>query len=134
MIYIFFCITFLLRHVILFLIKPRQIRPGKLGFWCDIVCQFGGGGGGYIRQACSPLIQLFFGFASDIDQTNINRDIRDGNWLSSLESCCMTLMSEGDDVVDGAQDQDCTSQSRRRERECTMFIYDARCKIAPGFR
>ena len=78
----FFCITFLLRHVILFLIKPRQIRPGKLGFWCDIVCQFGGGGGGYIRQACSPLIQLFFGFASDIDQTNINRDIRDGNWLS----------------------------------------------------
>ena len=35
-----------------------------------------------IRQACSPLIQLFFGFASDIDQTNINRDIRDGNWLS----------------------------------------------------
>ena len=34
------------------------------------------------RQACSPLIQLFFGFASDIDQTNINRDIRDGNWLS----------------------------------------------------
>ena len=36
------------------------------------------------RQACSPLIQLFFGFASDIDQTNVNRDIRDGNWLSSL--------------------------------------------------
>ena len=35
-----------------------------------------------LRQACSPLIQLFFGFASDIDQTNINRDIRDGNWLS----------------------------------------------------
>ena len=34
------------------------------------------------RQACLPLIQLFFGFASDIDQTNINRDIRDGNWLS----------------------------------------------------
>ena len=36
------------------------------------------------RQACSPLIQLFFGFASDIDQTNINRDIRDGNWLSNI--------------------------------------------------
>ena len=37
-----------------------------------------------IRQACSPLIQLFFGFASDIDQTNINLDNnRDGNWLSS---------------------------------------------------
>ena len=35
-----------------------------------------------IRQACSPLNQLFFGFASDIDQTNVNRDIRDGNWLS----------------------------------------------------
>ena len=35
-----------------------------------------------IRQACSPLIQLFFGFASDFDQTNINRDIRDGNWLA----------------------------------------------------
>ena len=35
------------------------------------------------RQACSPLIQLFFGFASDINQTNINRHIRDGNWLSS---------------------------------------------------
>ena len=34
------------------------------------------------RQACSPLIQLFFGFASDVDQTNINRDIRDGSWLS----------------------------------------------------
>ena len=30
------------------------------------------------RQACSPLIQLFFGFASDIDQTYTNRDIRDG--------------------------------------------------------
>ena len=28
------------------------------------------------RQACSPLIQLFFGFASDIGQTNIYRDIR----------------------------------------------------------
>ena len=38
------------------------------------------------RQACSPLIQLFFGFASDIDQTNINRDIRDGNWLSRIMS------------------------------------------------
>ena len=38
------------------------------------------------RQACSPLIQLFFGFASDIDQTNINRDIRDGNWLSNAQS------------------------------------------------
>ena len=38
----------------------------------------------FCRQACSPLIQLFFGFASDIDQTNINRDIRDGNWLSTL--------------------------------------------------
>ena len=37
------------------------------------------------RQACSPLIQSFFKFASDIDQTNINRDIRDGNWLSSSE-------------------------------------------------
>ena len=34
-------------------------------------------------QACSPLIQLFFGFVSDIDQTNISRDIRDGNWLST---------------------------------------------------
>ena len=38
----------------------------------------------FSRQACSPLIQLFFGFTSDIDQTNINRDIRDGNWLSTL--------------------------------------------------
>ena len=38
----------------------------------------------FSRQACSPLIQLFFGFASDIDQTNINRDIRDGNWLSRV--------------------------------------------------
>ena len=37
------------------------------------------------RQACSPLIQLFYGLASDIDQTNINRDIRDGNWLSTPE-------------------------------------------------
>ena len=36
------------------------------------------------RQTCSPLIQLFFGFASDIDQTSINRDIRDGNWLSRI--------------------------------------------------
>ena len=35
------------------------------------------------RQACSPLIQLFFRFASDIDHTNINIDIRDGNWLST---------------------------------------------------
>ena len=38
---------------------------------------------GLRRQACSPLIQLFFGFASDIDQTNTYRDIRDGNWLSN---------------------------------------------------
>ena len=36
------------------------------------------------RQACSPLIRLFFGFVSDIDQTNIIKDIRDGNWLSNL--------------------------------------------------
>ena len=35
------------------------------------------------RQACSPLIQLFFGFDSDFDKTNINRDIRYGNWLST---------------------------------------------------
>ena len=37
------------------------------------------------RQACSPLIQLFFGFASDIDQRNINTDIRDGNWLATTD-------------------------------------------------
>ena len=43
------------------------------------------------RQACSPLIQLFFGFASDIDQTNIDRDIRDGNWLSSLNTLVISL-------------------------------------------
>ena len=36
-----------------------------------------------LRQACSPLIQFFLGFASDINQTNINRDMRDGDWLSS---------------------------------------------------
>ena len=36
-----------------------------------------------LRQACSPLIQFFLGFASDINQTNINRDIGDGNWLST---------------------------------------------------
>ena len=37
------------------------------------------------RQTYSPLslIQLFSGFASDINPTNIYRDIRDGNWLSS---------------------------------------------------
>ena len=50
----------------------------------------------------------------------------------------MTLRFKGDDVVemyvDGGQDQDCTSQSRRREREYTMYIYDTGCKIAPGFR
>ena len=38
----------------------------------------------WAKQACSPLIQLFFGFASDIDQTNTYRDNRDGNWLSNL--------------------------------------------------
>ena len=50
----------------------------------NVIIRYGGWGGlvGNTRQACSPLIQLFFGFASDIDQTNINRDIRDGNWLS----------------------------------------------------
>ena len=31
------------------------------------------------------LMQPYIGFASDIDQTNISRDIRDGNWLSRLE-------------------------------------------------
>ena len=41
------------------------------------------------RQACSPLLQLFYGFASDIDQTNINRDIRDGNWLSMQTLCVL---------------------------------------------
>ena len=41
------------------------------------------------RQACSPLIQLFFEFASDINQTNINRDMRDGNWLSSVLFLCL---------------------------------------------
>ena len=45
-----------------------------------------------IRQACSPLIQLFFGFASDIDQTNISRDIRDGNWLSSRDSMSLLCL------------------------------------------
>ena len=44
------------------------------------------------RQAWRPLIQLFFGFASDIDQTNIYRDIRDGNWLSNLV-CSLILSS-----------------------------------------
>ena len=38
----------------------------------------------FYRQACLPLIQMFFGFASDIDQTNTYRDIRDGNWLSKI--------------------------------------------------
>ena len=47
---------------------------------------------GLRRQACSPLIQLFFGFASDIDQTNINRDIRDGNWLSTVEPFFASLV------------------------------------------
>ena len=46
-----------------------------------------------VRQACSPLIQLFFGFASDIDQTNINRDIRDGNWLSMSAGQQISLTS-----------------------------------------
>ena len=61
----------------------------------------------YHRQACSPLIQLFFGFASDIDQTNINRDIRDGNWLSTLPRVMLmmttaltTIEEDGGGVVD----------------------------------
>ena len=53
---------------------------------------------GLRRQACSPLIQLFFGFASDIDQTNINRDIRDGNWLSSQGRGRSDYTHDGDDV------------------------------------
>ena len=54
------------------------------------------------RQACSPLIQLFFGFASDIDQIkNINRDIRDGNWLSSDDDC-----AGGTDDGDGGSPAD----------------------------
>ena len=51
----------------------------------------------YIRQACSPLIQLFFGFASDIDQKKINRDIRDGNWLS-ISFAFLTMVSCQNDV------------------------------------
>ena len=39
-------------------------------------------------------------------------------------------MSEGDDVVDCAQDQDCTSQSRRREStQCTFMTRVARLPL-----
>ena len=55
------------------------------------------------RQACSPLIQLFFGFASDIDQTNTYRDIRDGNWLSRAEQADGV---EGGEVAWGADRTD----------------------------
>ena len=60
----------------------------------------------FSRQACSPLIQLFFGFASDIDQTNIRRDIRDGNWLSSFQD---------DEMTSKSQVSDRKGKKRRRE-------------------
>ena len=37
-----------------------------------------------IRQACSPLIQLFFGLLLIYHQSNTYSDIRDGNWLSTV--------------------------------------------------
>ena len=55
------------------------------------------GEAGQARQACSPLIQLFFGFASDVDQTNTNRDIRDGYWLSNIYQCEIVHTFKEDD-------------------------------------
>ena len=39
-------------------------------------------------QMINPPIYRLTTAVSDIDQTNINRDIRDGNWLSSFRSAC----------------------------------------------
>ena len=36
----------------------------------------------------NPPIYRLTTAVSDIDQTNINRDIRDGNWLSILSKMC----------------------------------------------
>ena len=38
-------------------------------------------------QTINPPIYRLTTAVSDIDQTNINRDIRDGNWLSRLLAC-----------------------------------------------
>ena len=39
----------------------------------------------------NPPIYRLTTAVSDIDQTNINRDIRDGNWLSK-QCCCFGMM------------------------------------------
>ena len=41
-------------------------------------------------QTINPPIYRLTTAVSDIDQTNINRDIRDGNWLSTLTSSSLT--------------------------------------------
>ena len=83
-----------------FLNKAPANQTWQIGLLVRHSLSIWGRRGGYIRQACSPLIQLFFGFASDIDQTNINRDIRDGNWLSRVYVCwtvsdCQCLKPSG---------------------------------------
>ena len=60
----------------------------------------------YVKKAC---IQLFFGFASDIDQTNLDRDIGDGdfNRLSNICRICMNIGRTSlilNDVVHQAED------------------------------
>ena len=40
------------------------------------------------RLSFSCSLDLLLNEISDIDQTNINRDFRDGNWLSTSGSSC----------------------------------------------
>ena len=88
-----------------------------------------------VRQACSPLIQLFFGFASewDIDQTNTNRDIRDGNWLSSYSwgcpppSCWQTWGSSPTSLSSSTTPPFATGLCRRAQPDLWGVCHRCRC-------
>ena len=69
---------------------------------------------------CSPLIQLFFGFASDIEQTNINREIRDGNWLSNTFGRSLVMIQEPDSNTTHF----CLSKLLKPEGNCTCTSWE----------
>ena len=52
----------------------------------------------FLSSNDQPPIYRLTTAVSDIDQTNINRDIRDGNWLSSQGRGRSDYTHDGDDV------------------------------------
>ena len=91
-----------------------------------------------LRQACSPLMQLFFGVASDINPTNIYRDIRDGNWLSSffairggaIFSCDKTLGKLACILMDWFSECGLFITHRRKSIRSEWLFKERRCEGA----